>query len=129
VRKLLAATLLSFVLTSCSDSATDVVELTSGRAFQPGTIIVPVGEVVTFENASDEAHTVTAYEDEIPEGADYFASGDFRSEEAARSDLSAGLIDAGENYEVSFTAAGTYGYFCIPHEEQGMVGTIVVEAK
>ena len=29
-------------------------------------------------------------------------------------------------FEVRFTAAGVYDYFCIPHEEAGMVGRIIV---
>lgn len=95
--------------------------------FEPAELTITAGGTVAFENDSSQSHTVTAYEDEIPGAATYFASGDFSSEEAARADLGAGLIDAGERFEVTFDVPGTYEYFCIPHESQGMKGTIVVE--
>jgi len=33
----------------------------------------------------------------------------------------------GETYEVKFEKAGTYGYYCQPHQGAGMKGTIVVQ--
>jgi len=77
-------------------------------------------------NDSDVGHTVTAYEDEIPEGAAYFARGVFDGERAARNDPAGGLFDAGEAYEHTFEVAGEYGHFCVPHESSGMTGTVVV---
>ena len=100
--------------------------MTRAQAFDPERIEVSAGETVTFTNDSDESHTVTAYSDGVPEGGDYFASGGFDSEDAARSDLSAGLIAPGESFEVTLDGPGTYSYFCIPHEGAGMRGTIVV---
>ena len=47
--------------------------------------------------------------------------------EAARDDLQGGLIGEGESYRHAFEVAGTYEYFCIPHEGSGMVGTVRVE--
>jgi plastocyanin len=101
--------------------------MTDGQSFDPETITVPAGAAITFSNDSGEAHTVTAYEDDIPDGADYFSSGDFADEEEARSNLSESLLVPGDAYEVTLDEPGTYRYFCIPHEEQGMVGAIVVE--
>ncbi|WP_232833905.1 plastocyanin/azurin family copper-binding protein [Saliphagus sp. LR7] len=97
------------------------------HTFEPQTVMIDSGETVTWTNESDIEHTVTAYEDEIPEGAAYFASGGFESERAARSRVKEGLIAPGETYEHTFDHPGTYGYFCIPHEGSGMVGTIRVE--
>lgn len=97
------------------------------HAFSPARITVSAGAEVTWVNDSGQAHTVTAYEDSLPEGAPYFASGGAPSEEAARADLSAGLIRPGETFSVTFEVPGTYRYFCIPHEGQGMTGTVVVE--
>lgn len=114
---------------SCSSSEGTRVEMDAAQRFSPATITVPAGTEIEFVNSSSETHTVTAYEDEIPEGAGYFASGGLDSEEAARADLDAGLIDPGKRYEVSLDVPGTYEYFCIPHESQGMVGTIVVEPE
>lgn len=95
--------------------------------FEPAELTITAGETVAFENDSSQSHTVTAYEDEIPDAGSYFASGGFSDEAAARADLGEGLIDAGERFAVTFDVPGTYEYFCIPHESQGMTGTIVVE--
>jgi len=103
------------------------VEMIEGQIFQPDTLTVQAGDSITFVNVSNETHTVTAYDEEIPEGATYFASGDFASEEEARADLSGGLIDPDETYEIVLDEPGTYGYFCIPHEGAEMTGEIVVE--
>jgi plastocyanin len=95
--------------------------------FEPKTARIETGETVTWTNESDIEHTVTAYEDEIPDEAAYFASGGFESERAARNQVTEGLIAPGEDYEHTFDHSGTYGYFCIPHESSGMVGIVRVK--
>jgi plastocyanin len=110
---------------ACSDGGNAVSMV--GRAFQPASITVPAGTSLTFTNESDEAHTVTALQDGIPEGADYFASGGFSTESEARQNLADGLIHEGDSFEVTLRRPGEYEYFCIPHESQGMEGTITVE--
>jgi plastocyanin len=97
------------------------------RRFDPSTITINAGETVTWVSESDESHTVTAYGDEIPEDATYFASGGASNEEEARDSLSEGLLESGDTFEVTFDRPGTYEYYCIPHESEGMKGTIVVE--
>ena len=100
--------------------------MADGLAFAPKALAVSPGTTVVWTNDSDVAHTVTAYGDGIPADASYFASGDFESERAARSDIDGGLLAAGERYEHAFETRGTYEYFCIPHEGSGMTGTIRV---
>lgn len=101
--------------------------MTAEQRFEPATIVVSVGEPVVFVNDSDEAHTVTADEEALPEGSSYFASGGFEDEAVARTSSSDGFILAGQTYSVDFNRPGTYEYFCIPHESSGMRGSIVVE--
>lgn len=101
--------------------------MTSGLTFEPDQLTVSVGETATWTNDSSQSHTVTAYEDELPEGAEFFSSGGANSEDEARDDLESALINEGESFEMTFDEPGTYTYFCIPHESQGMVATIVVE--
>ena len=113
-------------VTSCSSKATDTIALTSARTYDPGTLTVPVGTTVTWTNDSDEAHSVTAYESSIPSGAEYFSSTGYSSEAQARAHVEK-LLTAGQEYSVKFDVPGTYEYFCIPHEDQGMTGKIVVE--
>ena len=103
------------------------VAMTAGQKFDPSTLQVSVGDTVKWKNESPEVHTVTAMEDDLPEGATYFASGGFDSEEDAVSNLSDGLIDPDETFEVTFEKPGTYKYFCIPHGVDVMKGTIVVK--
>jgi plastocyanin len=118
---------LPIVFASCSGGAEGDVLMTSAQRFEPSTITVSVGQRVTFANDSSEAHTVTAFQNEIPDGAEYFASGGFDSEEDARDNVSDGFIGGGETFSVRFDTPGTYEYVCIPHEPTGMTGTVVVE--
>lgn len=99
------------------------IEMLEGQRFNPGIAVVPAGTTVTFVNESAEAHTVTAYDD-VPE---YFSSGGFGSEDEARANLADALVGQEGEFEFTFDEPGTYEYFCIPHEDQGMKGTVEVE--
>ena len=98
-------------------------------AFDPQDVEVAVGSTLTWMNTNSRAHTVTAYGSLLPAGADYFASGGFGSEAAAREafwDRFGGALATDETYEVTFEVAGVYEYFCVPHERGGMVGRVTV---
>ena len=77
------------------------------------------GQTVEWRNTSFFTHTATCdpakAEDprhvELPAGARTFDSG---------------RIPPGEIWRHSFAAPGTYRYVCLPHEEDGMLGTVVV---
>lgn len=102
----------------------------STRAFLPELVEISVGETVVWRNTSSHAHTVTAYESGIPEDAAYFASGEFEGEGAARDGwmgATEGALYQGDTYERAFEVPGEYRYFCVPHEQANMVGTVVVE--
>ena len=110
----------------CSDESSSddpTVTMAEGQRFTPDVAVVQAGTTVTFVNESSEAHTVTAY-DGAPA---YFSSGGFGSEDEARDNLAGGLIGQEGDYQVTFDEPGTYNYFCIPHEDQGMQGRIEVE--
>lgn len=114
-------------LAGCAASGHSTTVTMQDMAFQPPRLSVASGTTVEWENDADAPHTVTAYEARIPEAASYFASGDFDSEHAARNDIPAGLLDPGDTYTHRFDEAGTYAYYCIPHESGGMTGEIVVK--
>ena len=105
-----------------------VVDMTA-VAFEPKELTVSVGDKVAWRFAGGEPHSVTAYEDELPDDADYWASGDFDSHDAAVEgwEHGEGAVVSGESYVHTFETAGEHGYYCIPHEQLGMVGTVVVE--
>ncbi|MBX0287884.1 copper-binding protein [Halomicroarcula sp. F28] len=129
VLRLSTATMATLSTAGClggQSSSVRTVTMPGDLKFDPKTATIKPGGSVTWTNESDIEHTVTAYEDEIPDAAAYFASGGFESERAARNRITEGLIAPGENYEHTFDQPGTYGYFCIPHEGSGMVGTVRV---
>ena len=95
--------------------------------FTPETLRIGTGEVVKWVNDTDEAHTVTAVQASLPDGADYFSSGGAADEEQATASLTEELMDPGETFEWTFDEPGTYRYYCIPHRGDGMEGSVVVE--
>lgn len=112
------------------DGSGATVNMTDDLTFEPGSVTVAVGETVTWENVGTVGHTVTAYEDGIPDDATYFASGGFDSEEAALDGYNSnqeGNLEGGETYSHTFETSGTHEYYCIPHEGAGMTGTVDVE--
>lgn len=110
----------------------------TGTDFVPEVLHVTVGTEVVWYNNSSRGHTVTAYEDGIPEDAAYFATGGFPDEGAAREAFWAwradpenidqnGMLTNGESYRHTFEQPGSYAYVCLPHEAGAMVGSVVVE--
>lgn len=72
-------------------------------AFGPATLTVKVGETVVWKNSDAAGHSATADD------------GSFDT----------GVFGQGESSDpVTFTTAGTFGYFCTPHPN--IKGTIVV---
>ena len=100
--------------------------MNDAHAFEPSVTRVDRGVRVTFANEDDEPHTVTAYADSLPKGADYFSSGGFSNEQEARDDVGKALIAPGDEFTLTLEEPGTYRYFCIPHEGHGMKGEIQV---
>jgi plastocyanin len=73
-------------------------------AFFPQTIVITPGAAVTWTNADDEPHTVTAND---------------RSYHSA-------ALDTDQTYTHTFTAPGEYRYFCSLHPH--MTATVIVRA-
>ncbi|MDY6818679.1 MAG: plastocyanin/azurin family copper-binding protein [Halobacteriales archaeon] len=107
---------------------THTVEMTDQLVYDPEEITIAPGDTVVWKNVGSVGHSVTAYEDKIPDGASYWASGGFDSEQAARDAYpQEGNVPGGESYEHTFETTGTHEYFCIPHESVGMVGSVTVQ--
>jgi len=103
---------------------------TSLKHFEPAELTVQQGETVAWKYAAGDAHNVVAYEDKIPDDAEYWASGGFDSETAARDGWENGkgaLHRSEQVYVHTFETAGTHEYLCVPHEAAGMVGKVIVE--
>ncbi|MDQ2074527.1 plastocyanin/azurin family copper-binding protein [Haloarcula sp. H-GB4] len=101
------------------------------NGFNPGRLVINPGETVTWWDIESLKHTVTAYEKRIPGEADYFASGGFDSEIAARSEQTdPGLLSPGDRFAHQFTVPGHYHYCCLPHEDfETMAGKVVVRTS
>lgn len=102
----------------------------TANAFAPEEITVSAGESVVWRNTSARTHTVTAYEDAIPEAADYWATGGYDDETTARDawwEERGGALENSDEFSRTFEEPGRYDYVCIPHEEGGMIGSVVVE--
>jgi len=82
------------------------VSATDALKFEPSAVSVKVGATVQWTVTGTSTHTVTAQAGEP-------------------CSFDSGNLDAGAKYALTFTAAGTYKYFCRIHG-QSMSGTITV---
>ena len=78
------------------------------NVFTPAILHVETGDSVTFL-AMDAGHNSASKRGMIPDGAESWN----------------GMVD--EELTVTLTVPGIYGYICLPHYEEGMVGLIVVD--
>ena len=92
--------------------ASGAVKATADNKFDPATVTVAVGGTVTWTNEGG-FHTVTGGTG--PSAQD-------------PSKMNGTLDAAGKTYAVKFDKAGTFPYFCSPHESLGMKGEVVVVA-
>jgi len=81
-----------------------------GTSFEPDRITVQAGTTVTWDNTSLSTHTVTAEGGAFDSGSD-----------------PAKWLQSGQTFSFTFTTPGTYSYYCLPHQQIGMVGTVVVQ--
>lgn len=88
--------------------------------YVPGKVTVKVGQTVEWVNKGTTVHDVSTNAQnarnpkdvEIPKGAKPFDSG---------------FVPPGGKFSYTFTVPGKYKYFCVPHEDAGMVGYLTVE--
>jgi plastocyanin len=73
--------------------------------FQPTRITIEPGTTVEWVNVGKHVHTVT--------------------DDNAKWD--SGNIKTGNKFSHRFDEKGTFKYVCVPHEEIGMIGTIIVK--
>ena len=95
--------------------------------FEPATLTIKVGDTVKWINASGGPHNVSFYPDKIPAGA----ADVLGAAMANRMGPVAGplITDSLGVYQISFAnaPAGTYNYYCIPHEALGMKATLIIQ--
>jgi plastocyanin len=106
---LLATTVLTFLLAGSAPpaaAATNLVKMVS-FTFQPALLTNNVGDTVLWTNTTSFFHNVVSSNNAWTAPATFPSPGTFL---------------------VTFTNAGTYGYFCSPHHLSGMTGIVFVQA-
>jgi plastocyanin len=104
--------------TTPAPSAT--VTMTPDFKFDPAEVTIKTGQSIAWTNEGRSPQTVTCNPAKakdkshavLPQGAQPFDSG---------------AVNYGETFIQTFTVAGDYVYFSIPHEDDGMVGKITVQ--
>jgi len=86
--------------------------------FDPIGIYINPGQTVRWVAVAN-VHTTTAYH---PRNGNH----SLRIPEKAVPWNSGYLVNPGDHFEVTLTTEGVYDYYCIPHEQAGMVGRIIV---
>lgn len=97
-----------------------VIGMTNTMKFTLDTVHIKKGQTVKWNNSSLLAHSVTGDpakstikgSAQLPDGAKPFDSG---------------MLDPEQTFKHTFKKAGTYQYFCIPHEGTKMYGWVVVK--
>lgn len=92
------------------------------------TTTIPVGTTLTWHNISQFPHTVTfpiAGQPAPPGDPAQPATGGTTYDGTAL--VNSGVIAPGASFALTFTKAGTYTYYCLFHDDEGMIGTVVVQ--
>ncbi|GAC1494131.1 MAG: hypothetical protein NVS1B2_10240 [Vulcanimicrobiaceae bacterium] len=92
-----------------------------------GTTTVPLGTTITWHNISQFPHTVSfpiAGQPVPPGPPGRPASGGTTYDGSAF--VNSGRFDGGGTFSLTFTKRGVYTYYCLFHDDEGMIGTVVV---
>ena len=81
----------------------------AGTSFTPQNVTIAVGETVRWV-VNNGTHTVT------PDNPGQTGAW-----------TGTGQLSGGQQFEHTFTTAGTFDYHCIPHQSLGMTGTVTVQ--
>jgi plastocyanin len=95
------------------------VTMTDDMTFKPAAVTVPAGATVRWTNPSKDAHTVTADPQKASDAKDVALP-------AGAGPFDSGKVRPGGTFQHTFTTPGRYKYVCVPHEEMGMTGEVVV---
>jgi plastocyanin len=107
-----------------SPAAAVTVKMTSQLRFEPAEVTIRLGETITWVNASPIPHTTTGDPDKNPVKK---TRPEFAQLPPGAEGWDSGMLNEGQSFSHTFTVAGKYKYFCIPHVLSGMLGTIIVQ--
>ncbi len=96
--------LLIFLLPLLAFSAEHIVEM-KGMKFVPEKLEIKKNDTVVFKNTTTQLHNVETKDKKIKSK----------------------MLKKGEEYKHKFEEVGTVAYYCKPHKNMGMTGTIEVK--
>jgi plastocyanin len=88
--------------------------------YVPDPVKVKVGDTVKWVNKGETVHTATADPSQAPDPS-------YASVPKGAENFDSGYMNAGDTWSYTFKVPGTYKYFCLTHEQEGMKGEIDVE--
>ncbi len=100
------------------------VKMTPQLRFEPAAVTITKGETISWVNASPMPHTTTGDPEKNPVKN---TRPQLARLPAGIEGWDSGLLNERQAFSHTFTVAGEYTYFCIPHILSGMLGTITVE--
>ena len=100
----LTGTVAATTFAAPTDQGVRVEMAESPNRFDPATLTVPVGTTVNWVDVSG-THTTTSYDGLWDSGR---------------------RLAVGESFSYTFNQPGVYRYYCVPHENSGMIATVVV---
>ena len=92
---------------------------TPSAMFDPPSVTIAVGDTVQWTNPGVITHSATFDPKQATKPADAALP-------AGVAPFDSGDLEQDGTFKHTFTAKGTYKYFCKYHEEMGMVGTVIV---
>jgi plastocyanin len=95
------------------------VEMTDENRFLPGTVEIPAGSTVAWINRGRFVHTATA-DPTLATNPDYVVL------PPGAPTWNSGNVPTGVQWAQTFTVPGTYVYFCQWHQDEEMLGSIIV---
>jgi plastocyanin len=88
--------------------------------FRPDHPKIKVGQTIKWVNKGETVHTVTADPSQAPDPS-------WVSVPPGSEELDSGYMSPGDSFSYQFKVPGTYKYFCLTHEQEGMRAQVEVE--
>jgi len=90
------------------------------NSFEPLVVEAQAGDTIRWTHQGNVSHTVTGYQSN---------NNRQRRAPAGANTIESGNLASGDSYEITLNTPGVYDYYCKPHEQSGMVGSIVVRGQ
>jgi plastocyanin len=88
--------------------------------FRPDHPKIKVGQSIKWINKGETVHTVTGDPSQAPDPS-------WVSVPPGSQEMDSGYLSPGDSYTYQFRIPGTYKYFCLTHEQEGMRAQVEVE--